>query len=91
MATAALKSHTKYSRRPVPSFRFSTVEIEYVRQLVGHSIAELECELICETLAHYRGNRTRSACRLGISIRALRNKIRDYSSQGISVAEPMDR
>jgi two-component system, response regulator FlrC len=88
MTAASLEHYTTYSQRPVPTRRLSTVEIEHVKWLVGHSIAEVECELICETLAHYNGNRTRSACELGISIRALRNKIQDYSARGISVPKP---
>lgn len=88
MTANSLEQLTKHSRRAVPSRGFSTVEMECVRRLVGHSIAEVECELICETLAHYHGNRTRSACNLKISIRALRNKIREYNAYGISVPKP---
>jgi two-component system, response regulator FlrC len=67
---------------------FSAAEIEIARQLVGHTIAEVECELIRETLAHYVGNRTRAAKVLDISIRALRIKIRAYKAFGIAVPEP---
>jgi DNA-binding protein Fis len=59
-------------------------EIELVRKLVGHTIAAVECGLICETLA-WRGNRTHAANVLGISIRALRNKIHLYKNMGISL------
>jgi DNA-binding NtrC family response regulator len=38
----------------------------------------LERETIVRALAHWRGNRTRAAESLGISVRTLRNKIRDY-------------
>jgi DNA-binding NtrC family response regulator len=68
--------------------RFSKAEAEIVSWLVGHTFAEVERELICATLAHYHGNRTRAARALGISIRALRNKIHDYKSSGISVPDP---
>jgi DNA-binding NtrC family response regulator len=67
---------------------FSTAEIEAVRQLVGHSIAAVERELICETLVRRGGNRTHAATILGISIRALRNKIRAYRIRGRGVPEP---
>lgn len=67
---------------------FSTAEIEAVRQLVGHSIAAVERELICETLVQRGGNRTHTATVLGISIRALRNKIRTYKVRGRGVPEP---
>ena len=34
------------------------------------------------------GNRTHAATILGISIRALRNKLRDYAAQGVAVPPP---
>ena len=40
---------------------------------------EVERDLILETLSHTLGNRTHAATILGISIRALRNKLRDYA------------
>lgn len=67
---------------------FSSAEIEAIRQLVGHSIDAVERELICETLACRAGNRTQAANVLGISIRALRNKIRLYKNRGRVVPEP---
>jgi DNA-binding NtrC family response regulator len=67
---------------------FSSAEIEAIRRLVGHSIAAVERELICETLARRGGNRTQTANILGISIRALRNKIRVYRTRGRGVPEP---
>ena len=70
------------------SFEFSTDQIEAVRQLVGHTIAEVECELIIETLANQRGSRTNAAKLLGISIRTLRYKIHDYDGRGKSVPKP---
>jgi DNA-binding NtrC family response regulator len=61
---------------------------EIVPWLVGSAIAEIERELILQTLARYRGNRTRAAGILGISIRTLRNKIREYQACGLTVTEP---
>jgi DNA-binding protein Fis len=49
----------------------------------------MERELIVSTLTYTRGNRTRAAAILGISIRALRNKLHDYVAQGIGVPPPM--
>ena len=46
--------------------------------LVGRTVAEVERDLILATLKHCFGNRTRAANLLGISIRTLRNKIREY-------------
>lgn len=67
---------------------FSAAEMAAVRLLVGRSIAAVERELICETLLQRGGNRTHSATILGISVRALRNKIRGYRSRGRGVPEP---
>ena len=56
--------------------------------LVGRSMDQVERELILETLGHTLGNRTHAATILGISIRALRNKLRDYAAQGLAVPPP---
>jgi DNA-binding NtrC family response regulator len=61
---------------------------EIFKQLVGHTISEVERELILATLVCYRGNRTFAADVLDISIRALRNKIRRYAACGIEVPKP---
>jgi DNA-binding NtrC family response regulator len=53
--------------------------------LVGRSMAEVERRLIIDTLEHTSGNRTRAATILGISIRTLRNKLRQYSDQGVVI------
>jgi DNA-binding NtrC family response regulator len=70
------------------SFEFSADQIEAVRRLVGRSIAEVECELIIQTLADQRGSRTSAAKLLGISIRTLRNKIHEYNGRGKAVPKP---
>jgi two-component system, response regulator FlrC len=57
--------------------------------LVGRRMDEVERDLILGTLAHTLGNRTHAATILGISIRALRNKLRDYAAQGAAVPPPM--
>jgi len=56
--------------------------------LVGRRMDEVEQALIIETLHHTAGNRTHAATILGISIRALRNKLRDYAGQGLTVPPP---
>ena len=56
--------------------------------LVGKSVAEVEKRLIVETLAHTLGNRTRAATILGISIRTLRNKLKQYSDEGVAIPQP---
>ena len=59
-----------------------------VAGLVGRTMEDVERDLILETLGHTLGNRTHAATILGISIRALRNKLRDYAAQGIPVTPP---
>ena len=59
-----------------------------VAGLVGRTMEQVERDLILETLGHTLGNRTHAAVILGISIRALRNKLRDYSRAGLAVPPP---
>ena len=58
------------------------------RKLVGRTVADVERDLILDTLGHCLGNRTHAAHILGISIRTLRNKLRQYSDQGVPVPIP---
>jgi DNA-binding NtrC family response regulator len=58
------------------------------RTLVGKTVAEVEQDLILETLSHCLGNRTHAALILGISIRTLRNKLKQYSDEGVAVPPP---
>jgi DNA-binding NtrC family response regulator len=55
------------------------------RWLVGSPISDIERDLVLATLANADGNRTVSARALGISVRTLRNKITQYSAEGIDV------
>ena len=57
-------------------------------RLVGKTVAEVERELIIDTLDHCLGNRTHAANILGISIRTLRNKLKQYSDDGFAVPMP---
>jgi two-component system, response regulator FlrC len=56
--------------------------------LVGRTVADVERELIIDTLSHCLGNRTHAATILGISIRTLRNKLKQYGDDGFSVPQP---
>lgn len=56
--------------------------------MVGKTVAEVERDLIIETLHHCLGNRTHAANILGISIRTLRNKLKQYSQDGVAVPMP---
>ncbi len=58
------------------------------KALVGQTVADVERDLIIDTLLHCLGNRTHAANILGISIRTLRNKLRLYADEGIAVPPP---
>ena len=58
------------------------------RALVGRTVAEVERQLILETLGSTLGNRTHAANILGISIRTLRNKLKEYGDDGFDIPPP---
>ncbi len=58
------------------------------REMVGRTVADVERDLIIQTLGHCLGNRTHAANILGISIRTLRNKLKIYSDEGVCVPMP---
>ncbi len=51
----------------------------------GTTVAAMERNLIIDTLKHTLGNRTVAAQILGISIRTLRNKLKQYEAEGFEV------
>ncbi len=59
-----------------------------VQSTVGQTVAQVEQDLILDTLDHCLGNRTHAANILGISIRTLRNKLKIYAEHGVSVPLP---
>ena len=58
------------------------------RSFVGRTVGEVEKDLILDTLDHCLGNRTHAANILGISIRTLRNKLRQYADEGAMIPGP---
>jgi two-component system response regulator FlrC len=76
-------------QRGVPAVAHAAFAAEQVsRGLVGRTVAQVERDLILETLKHCLGNRTHAANVLGISIRTLRNKLNEYSADGVPVPPP---
>jgi DNA-binding NtrC family response regulator len=71
-----------------PAARAAQTAEAMTRSLVGRTVADVERDLILDTLDHCLGNRTHAAKILGISIRTLRNKLNEYTAVGIAVAEP---
>jgi len=61
---------------------------QVTRNLVGRTVADVERDLILETLKHCLGNRTHAANILGISIRTLRNKLNEYATDGAPIPPP---
>jgi two-component system response regulator FlrC len=76
-------------QRAAPAVAHATLAAETVtRALVGRTVADVERDLILETLKHCLGNRTHAANILGISIRTLRNKLNEYAGDGVPVPPP---
>jgi DNA-binding NtrC family response regulator len=70
---------------PAPVQAAVNSAVAVTRGLVGRTVADVERDLILDTLDHCLGNRTHAANILGISIRTLRNKLREYSDSGLPV------
>ena len=71
------------------SVAHATMAAEAVtRALVGRTVADVERDLILETLKHCLGNRTHASNILGISIRTLRNKLNEYADEGVPIPPP---
>jgi two-component system, response regulator FlrC len=76
-------------QRAAPAVAHAAFAAETVtRALVGRTVADVERDLILETLKHCLGNRTHAATILGISIRTLRNKLNEYAGDGLAVPPP---
>ena len=71
-----------------PATRAAMAAEAATRSLVGQTVAQVEQELILDTLDHCLGNRTHAARILGISIRTLRNKLNEYEAAGVAVPDP---
>lgn len=71
-----------------PEARAAMTAETVARSLVGRTVADVECDLIMDTLDHCLGNRTHAAKILGISIRTLRNKLNLYSDDGLAIPGP---
>lgn len=56
-----------------------------VENMIGRTIADVERDMILNTLDHCLGNRTHAANILGISIRTLRNKLNQYKDEGLDI------
>jgi len=73
-----------------PAARAASAAEDTVRGMVGRTVADVEQDLILNTLNHCLGNRTHAANILGISIRTLRNKLNAYRDSGVPVPAPVN-
>src|ERR1700735_3191896 len=83
---SAVESNVLSPETPAPSLAPN----EVVPLLIGSTVGEVERELVLQTLARCDGNRRRAARVLAVSVRTLRNKIRQYSADGIDVPAHSD-
>jgi len=70
---------------PVPS---PSQDPDAVRFTIGTTVEEAEKGLILRTLDHTRNNKTRAAEILGISLKTLHNKLKEYSGAATKDPEP---
>jgi DNA-binding NtrC family response regulator len=74
---------------PVPEIPLSESQAlsphQIVPMLIGFTVEAIERELVLQTLARCDGNRTHAARVLGLSVRTMRNKIRQYATDGIDI------
>ena len=74
---------------PVPEISYTNSQTrsphEIVPMLIGSTIEAIERELVLQTLARCEGNRTHAARVLGLSVRTMRNKIRQYATDGADI------
>ena len=69
---------------PPPDSRALTPH-EIVPMLIGSTVEAIERELVLQTLERCDGNRTHAARLLGLSVRTMRNKIKQYATSGVDV------
>lgn len=81
-----LPEHLGLEGLTTPSGQNNTNQNKVADVQAGMSIRNMERALIEQTLEHVQNNRTEAAKLLGISIRTLRNKLKEYQSSNIAIA-----
>ncbi|MBZ5531293.1 MAG: sigma-54 dependent transcriptional regulator [Acidobacteriia bacterium] len=66
------------------SLKISTGDGDGIRMEVGTTVGEAEKMLILKTLAATNNNKTRAAEILGISLKTLHNKLKEYGNAGVA-------
>ncbi|MCX8022131.1 MAG: sigma-54 dependent transcriptional regulator [Syntrophorhabdaceae bacterium] len=62
-------------------------EMDFAKEAHQGTMKEMEVKLILDALKALNGNRTKAASALGITVRTLRNKIREYREMGIAIPD----
>jgi DNA-binding NtrC family response regulator len=65
----------------------STSDLSGIRFPVGTTVDAMEKELILQTLQATGNNKTRAAELLGVSLKTLHNKLKEYGSEKSEAAE----
>jgi len=77
------------SRVPAPEFpppdSQPLAPSQIIPMLIGSTVEAIERELVLQTLERCDGNRTHAARLLGLSVRTMRNKIKQYATSGADV------
>ncbi len=55
---------------------------------VGTTLAEAERSLIFATLEHFEGHKERTAAALGVSLKTLYNRLKEYGAEGAPTSSP---
>jgi DNA-binding NtrC family response regulator len=71
--------------------RIADVDPNAIHLGVGTTVEEAEKQLILRTLTSTNNNKTRAAEILGISLKTLHNKLKEYGSNGNSLAEAVNQ
>ena len=78
--------------RPTTDVGIDTIDDDVMEFLPGSEpLTDVRRKIIIGTLERFEGNRTRTAEALGVSLRTIRNKLRDYREKGIDVPDPNNK
>ena len=72
-------------RRAAPAAAAAPDDLDSVRFQIGTTVEEAEKGLILRTLEHTHNNKTRAAEILGISLKTLHNKLKEYGAKEVGI------
>ena len=77
-----------FGARPAPTHSAAPADGASVTLAIGSSMAQVERTMILATMAHYQNHRERAAAALGISLKTLYNRLKEYAAQEESGVPP---